>query len=303
MGKLTNNHGLPRPVADAIQPDTYFACGSADYSATSLIQSPRQLQLSKRHRHELQKDVTDMWAFFIGNCVHEKLERELKRYPERYLIERKITEFDMGRKVVAKFDAYDMETKVLYDHKTSKIGARAAKKLWTEFKKEWEDQLNINAYFLEREGYEVDTLGISLVFTDWKPLMAKFKSADEYPEAPSVELHAPAATFDERKKFYEERLALHIAHEDTPDDELPYCTEEECWASDPSWRVENKKTGRSRKNCKSELEAHAWMEQNIKPAQLANYHIIKKEGSRLKCEAFCDCAPFCNQYKEYMANK
>jgi len=35
----------------------------------------------------------------------------------------------------------------------------------------------------------------------------------------------------------------------------------------------------------------------------ADYEIDVREGGRTRCEGFCQVAPFCDQYKQYLANK
>lgn len=301
---LTNNFCMPEIMEDVIQPKPYMGCGGADYSATSLIQSPRQVQLYKRHIKDVQEDLTDHWAFFLGSAIHEMIERTLERYfPTKYLVERKVTRFDLGRRVVMKVDAHDIEKCRVYDHKTAKIGNRKDISLWTEFKQEWKDQLMINAYFLEEEGYPVKELCINQIFLDWKPYTAKMMKANEYPQAPAVELVVPAPSQEERKKFYLERLQMHIDAENIPDDELPYCTMEECWASNDKWSVQLKSTGRSRKLCDTREEAEAWFKSNIRPTSAGGYEIVLRPACRLKCDAFCSVAPYCNQYQEYLNGK
>lgn len=299
-----NNSGLAPMVADAMQPAPYLPCGGSDYSATSLIQSPRELQLKKRHKHEYAatKDIKDDWVLFIGNAVHSAIEKELeKKYPTRYMVERKITRHDMGRRVVAKFDAHDVERGVLADHKTTRIGnRRGSPELWEEMKPEHKKQLMLNAFFLMKEGYEVKELAINNTFLDWQPGVAKFCKADVYPQAPSIEITEPCPSFEECEAYYFERLNAHIAAENIPDDALPQCTPEECWQSETVWAIENKATGRSRKNCSTRKEAEEFFADKLTPTTRKTHHIVERKGTRTKCDMFCDAAPYCNQYAEYL---
>ena len=43
----TNKYRLPKAFEDALQPQPYDPVGASDYSATSLIDSPRYVQLYK----------------------------------------------------------------------------------------------------------------------------------------------------------------------------------------------------------------------------------------------------------------
>ena len=297
---LTNKHGLPDTIADAMQPRPYVGCGGSDYSATSLIRSPRQVQLERRYKKDIEEDLVDHWSFFMGNAIHSALERELdSRYPTRYLVERKVTRCDLDRRVVMKVDVHDIEKQLTIDHKTSKIGARANSKLWTEFKEDWKKQLMINAFFLEEEGFPVKELAINQIFLDWKPFTASVKSADDYPKTPVVELKIHCPPQEERRKYYMERLQFHIDHENTPDDELPLCTPEECWESPGCWAVQSKNTGAARKCCDTKEEADVWLLNNLTATTQKSYEVVERKGGRMKCEAFCSVNKFCNQYKEW----
>lgn len=51
----------------------------------------------------------------------------------------------------------------LYDHKTTTTWVHGK-----EMKDEWVQQLNLNAYFLEKEGYPVDDVAINAIYVDWR---------------------------------------------------------------------------------------------------------------------------------------
>ena len=172
----TNKYHLPKAFEDALQPQPYDPVGASDYSATSLIDSPRYVQLYKRHKHEIVEDLMDQWYVWRGNAVHHEMESALSKNP-RYLVERKVTRFDKPdgsdesayRRVVAKFDLYDKETQTLSDWKTCSAYMHGS-----TGKKEWIDQLNINAYFLEKEGYPVKDVAINAIYMDWRPQSGRY---------------------------------------------------------------------------------------------------------------------------------
>ena len=90
---LTNSKGIPDIFQNALQPEPYDPVGASDYSVTTLIQSPRQVQLYKRHKDKIVEDSVDLWARFRGNAIHHELEQNLTTNP-RYIVERKILRFD-----------------------------------------------------------------------------------------------------------------------------------------------------------------------------------------------------------------
>jgi len=282
---MTNNHDMPSITIDWFSDPKHVFTGRADYSATTLIQSPRQVRLHKRHRHEVETDIRDSYLAKLGNILHEDMERKLKHHG--YATEAKLTEVIMGRKLVAIVDAY--KDGVVYDHKTTKCGNMGT----TKMKPEWEQQLNINSYMLRKQGVPADLLAIHLVYLDWKPTMAKLNK--DYPQSPTALLTCTAWSFEEQDKFIRERLTLHKANEDAEDAELPHCTMEERWENPPQIAV-TRQTGSCAKLCSTEEEAEAY----IKMRGLNNVKLVHRPSQRTKCKLFCDYAHLCNQYKEYL---
>lgn len=297
VAELVNEKGMPKIFFDAVKPSPYDAVGASDYSATSLIMSPRQLQLLKRHRTEITEDVYNWWSLFIGNAIHHELEFGLKSNPN-YIIERKYTRFDGSddkdpstyRRVVAKLDAYDKERKLLSDHKTTTTFIHGK-----ELKPEWIQQLNINAYFLEKEGYPVENVAINAIYKDWRESSGKYKSYSDYPALPIEEYIVKAWPMKEREEFYKERLALHIAEENTPDDKLPPCSSEYTWEKPCSYAVYKIGSDKATKLCSSLAEAKEYM--RYKKMSPSMYDIEYRPGECTRCEKFCNVRDFCNQYK------
>lgn len=296
MNLLTNNNGLPQIMHDAMQNTAYDAVGGSDYSATTLIQSPRKVQLTKRHKDKIQEDILDRWAAFRGTAMHSELERGLKGNP-RYIVERKYVRFDKPeggtedqfRRIASKLDAYDKETKTLFDHKTTTTFIHGK-----EMKDEWIHQLNINAYFLEKEGYPVDDICINAIYLDWRKNSARYKD-DKYPATPAAEFRTAAWPMEWREKFYLDRLGKHVAAETLADDELPECTQEEMWEKPAKFAVYKPGADRATKLCDTREEAEAY----IANKKLYGYKIEHRPGERTMCENYCSCRDFCNQYKKW----
>ena len=293
--ELTNRAGLPSIFQAALQPGEYDPVGASDYSATTLIQSPRQVQLFKRHKDDIVEDSLDMWARFRGNAIHKELEASLKNNP-RFIVERKVTRFDKPtdgdestyRRVVAKLDAYDKESQCLSDHKTTTTFIHGK-----EAKPEWIQQLNLNAYFLEKDGYPVKDVAINAIYMDWRPNSGRYKD-DEYPRTPFNEIRMRAWPMDRRERFYKERLAAHVAAESIPDDQLPPCSTEELWARPAKYAVYKKGAAKATRLLDSQAEA----EQYMRFKRLGNDYAIEfRPGECTRCEKYCAVKQWCNQYK------
>ena len=102
---------------------------------------------------------------------------------------------------------------------------------------------------------------------------------------------------------------LHIATEDLPDDKLPACTREERWERfNGGHQVEyaimkNAKANRAMKLVKTNIE-DAFMEvQSLKGITKESF-IEVRYAQRTRCEKWCQCKDYCNDYKSYaMAKK
>lgn len=293
----TNKYRLPKAFEDALQPQPYDPVGASDYSATSLIDSPRYVQLYKRHKHEIVEDLMDQWYVWRGNAVHHEMESALSKNP-KYLVERKVTRFDKPdggdestyRRVVAKFDLYDKETQTLSDWKTCSAYMHGS-----TGKKEWIDQLNINAYFLEKEGYPVKDVAINAIYMDWRPQSGRYKD-DKYPDLPFNEFRFRVLPLEERESYYKERLRLHVEAESCSDDMLPVCTPDECWEKPAKYAVYKVGAAKATKLCDTREEADEY----IRHKRLGSeYKVEFRPGERTRCEKYCPVKQWCNQYKSW----
>ena len=56
--KLTNNYNLPETIVNVLKRPTYSK-GKANISATELLNSPRVVQLKRRHWDDIEEDAAD----------------------------------------------------------------------------------------------------------------------------------------------------------------------------------------------------------------------------------------------------
>ena len=62
--KLTNNYNLPETIVNVLKRPTYSK-GKANISATELLNSPRVVQLKRKHWDDIEEDAADMvWSLF-----------------------------------------------------------------------------------------------------------------------------------------------------------------------------------------------------------------------------------------------
>ena len=292
---------IPQIIKDALYTDLHSEDGDRmfEYSATRLCKSPRQLQLEQRHAKEMDTpEIINIWYTFAGHAMHDFLENRLKNNP-RYLVEKRIIRFDKPlngteqdyRRVGAKFDAYDKETKTLSDHKTTTTYIYGK-----EMKDEWIKQLMINAYFLEKEGYPVEKVAINAIYMDWRDSKLKYAKEGEYPPAPCTTFEMPCWSMEDREHLYRSLLTEHVEAESIPDDQLPYCSKEYCWESGGCFAVYRPGAAKAIRLCSTEEEAKSY----IKYKNLTgDIRIEERPPTRRRCKDYCSAAPFCNQYKDW----
>ena len=286
--------GAPSTFINAIlTEDTKDHLEGIDYSVTTLLSSPREVQLIKRHKKELpERNLSNRLATFVGSAIHNAIENSVKGHPD-YLIEYRM-EFDEevnGKivKIAGTCDMYDKVNKRLIDHKTTTTFMYN-----TELKPEWVEQLNTYAYLLRRQGFEVEKLTINCIYKDWRPSAGRYKEG-EYPEYPVMEFNFDPWPNDVAKDFYERKLREHVQAEPIEDAELPTCDINHMWAKPSAYAVYRPGAAKAIRLLPSLKEA----EQYIKNKRLDGCKIEHRVGERTKCEKYCQAAPFCNQFQKW----
>jgi hypothetical protein len=292
MATLTNYSRLPDMMVAALSRNEH-EMGNSNYSITQLIKSPRMLQLSRRHTEEVTRDAVDMWNSFIGTCVHGGIYDKIKDN-EDYIVEKRI-EMQVGDKTIGGTpDVVQKSTKTIFDHKTMQTSA-----FGLEVKPDYEAQLNIYAYMLEQQGIPIDNLFINAIYLDWRLAAAKSAEPGKYPEAPVRLVPVPKWSKESVESYIEGRVAIHSAAELLEDSELPECSAEECWESQQKLAIYRPGGLRALKLCNNYREVDDWLIWKKIPKREIN--IVDRPRTRRRCEMYCDAAPFCNQYKEWLA--
>ena len=275
--------------------------GDSQYSVTQLLKTPRQLQLYRRHKDWVTRDAVDMWNTFIGHCVHGGIYQSVKGNPD-YILEKRV-EHNVGEITIGGTpDAYQISTKTLFDHKTMQTSAYGL-----EVKDGYEEQMNIYAYILELQGFEVENIMLNVIYLDWRIAAAKYAEQGKYPPAPVALIPIKKWSRDVVESFIDSRVALHRAAELLDDHELPDCSAEDCWESEQKLAVYRKGFNggpsgvRALKLCNNNREVSDWVA--WKKMSMKDLVVVDRPRTRRKCEMYCDAAPFCNQYKEWKAGQ
>jgi len=294
MADLTNRLGIPELMFKAVSVNNH-SNGGAEFSATQLCKPPRILQLERRHKDELQNDVSDFWNSFVGSGVHGNIYNALKNDEDFILETQYFIEMD-GVQISGSPDCYHKPTKTLFDHKTMQTTA-----FGLEAKPEYEQQLNIYAYILEQNGIEVDNLFINAIYLDWRKAACKYADPTKYPMAPGRLVSVHKWSKDKIESFIKERIALHKSQEKVADEDLIPCLATEMWERPAKYAVQRKGALKAMKLTDSETEARLYIRD--KKLSTPDYAILFRPGSRMRCEQYCSAAPFCNKYIEWINNR
>jgi len=198
---LTNKHNLPEAFRNFEKRNPHTS-GGADYTVTTLIDSPRISSLKELHGDEVDEDVSDRIMAILGTAVHKILETGVGygETPEQRF------HTEVGGVEIS--GQVDLQTEcsngvLLSDYKTT--SAFVVQK-FPHGKPEHERQLNTYAYLARRNGVKVSGLEVVAIIRDWSDGNARRSS--EYPENPVVRI--PIRMWDkaEAEEYVIGRVAL-----------------------------------------------------------------------------------------------
>lgn len=295
--KLTNVNNLPETIINVIRRPQYSK-GKSNMSVTELLNSPRIVQLKRKHWDELTEDASDMvWSIF-GTAIHGVLEHGKG---DNHIVEQRIhIELD-GINISGAIDLQELTEDgiTLSDYKTTSAWAVMNEK------QDWHNQLNSYAYLVEKaKKIPVVKLQIVAIVRDWNRRDAATR--DGYPKAPIVVIDIPVWPFEEREAYIRRRISLHgdAMFEMETDGEMPECTPEETWEKPTTYALKKDGNVRAKSVHETREAAETALAAATEKAKKGEKFLIEvREGGRTRCESFCQVAPYCQQHQEYLSTK
>jgi hypothetical protein len=277
-----------------------------DYSATTIIDSPRRVALYNRYGDALAHTPESQVASLIGTAVHEKVEKLLHLanvVNPQYWIEKSMAVpiemygdangYSALRLLGGKPDAFVPEDKHLIDIKTCKTW----KIIYDPNKEEWTKQTNVYRWMLGQKGKEIRKITVVAFFLDWVESQALRRH--DYPQAPVVEYEIDVWPMEEAEQFVYDRMHLHYDCEEVEDDMLPACTPEEMWEDETKFAL--MKDEKAKKAMKVFHDARDLPEAVrmacALPKVTANSFIEIRHGQRKRCNRYCGVTQHCNLYQ------
>ena len=323
--KITNNYNISLSLAVWLLHDEYDYVNEPNYiSVTTLMKPLRHIILPRRIPRELvETDVSDFIARALGHSLHDSIEKSwvkgykrslaLLGYPEKviervlinptpeelastpnaipiYLEQRAKKTVEVNGKTWTVGGKFDMVAEgIVHDNKSTSAYT------WVYGGRDEEHQQQGSLYrWLNPDKITEDFIRINYIFTDWQKAQAK--QNPNYPQKRVESKDIVLLSEAEVQRWVEWKLQLVMKYWDAPERDIPNCTDEELWMSDPKFKYyadPAKTSGRSTKNFDSLLEANAFK------AEKGNKGIvITVPGEPKRCD-YCDAFPICTQKDRY----
>lgn len=298
--KITNRYGLPEAIVRGARiQNAKYDKGNSQRSATQLIRSPRIDILREAHFHEMETDISDDWWALFGSAVHHIL--EMGKGPNQIVEERLFLDVS-GWTISGQADIQEAMPDgsiSISDYKVTTAFAITVD--GDDGKPEWEAQLNILAYLVEKnKGIPVSNVEIVAIVRDWQRREAQ--ADPTYPIAPVVRLPMRLWSMEEREAYILERVAMHqeAAFLHAADEDLPLCTDKDRWMRGEKWAVQKPNAKRATRVFDTQEEAWEFLKEKDDP----KYEVVHNTGRPVRCEGnYCGVAEWCSQYQRELNNE
>lgn len=304
MRILTNKHGLPKPIMNALKNDKYVKRGNI--SVTSLIDAPRIVIGRKFFKYE--EDMADMlWSLF-GTAMHKVVELGCEKdmdYLNELQLEYTLVIDGVEYVLTGTTDLYNKESKRLSDLKNTSV--------WKYMKgvkqdDDWVKQTNVYAALLRNQTkLEVESISIIAVFRDFSSMKASLEK--DYPKCQVTEIMLPVFSQEKMLNYIKQRMELHFREErnfylNESDFEnlsdklelLPKCTDKEKWKSETVLKVKKPGATRALKNFtiktdKDKEECIKYFNEKLSAGE--NVGIEEVKGESRRCKEYCPLRYYC----------
>lgn len=320
LQRYTRVSEVPLSLAVFLATDTYDHNDDPQtISATTLIKPLRQIILGSRiPLSEAMIELPQMVSSRMGSAIHDAIDRAWKTnyrqamqelgYPEKIInrisinpkpeditpetipvyLEQRISR-QLGKwNISGKFDF--IGEGLVEDFKSTSVYSYLSGS-------------NDNNYILQGSIYRwlnpdiitQDRMAIRFIFTDWSAAKAR---AD--PNYPPNRFHSKVfdlKPLNETENFIKQKLSLIDQYWDAPEDEIPECTDEELWRSEPIFKYYKnpEKMSRSTKNFTSMQEARLRLAEDG-----GKGIVVEKPGEVTACK-YCSAFSICTQKDSLIA--
>lgn len=328
--RITNSSGIDLPLAVWLAHDDYdYITGVDNYiSATTLMKPLRHIILPPRVPAGLRAmDVADMIATSLGHAIHDSIEKSWKQghrraltllgYPEDvveqiainptpeerrasnsmipvYLEQRAMRTIDINGVTYTIGGKFDFVAEgITNDFKSTSVWS------WIKGSRDEEHRLQGSLYkWIHPDKITEDYIRIHYLFTDWQKAEKK-RNPDTYPNRIEKK-DVPLLTVQETENWIRNKLLLIEKHKNSPEDQIPECTDEELWRSAPQHRYFSDPAKASDPNARSTRNFDDLNEARRFMAEKGGKGVIvTKPGEVKRCD-YCAAYEICSQKDRYL---
>ena len=324
--KITNTSDVSLPLAVWLINDEYdYIKTEKPYiSVTTLMKPLRQILLPERVPPEARtSDVVDYISRAMGNSMHSAIEKawtgnyarslallgypqgvidrvminpsdeELDAHPDPipiYLEQRVLKDIN-GWTVGGKFDM--IADGIVQDFKSTSVWG------WVNGTRDEDHILQGSLYrWLNPDKITGDFIRINYIFTDWAKMMV---NSPNYPPRKVMHKDIRLWSIEDTEKWVISKLNEIAKYKNTPEQQLPKCSDEELWRSDPVFKYysdpakASDPTAKSTKNFSSRREADQYK------AEKGKGIVVEKPGEVKAC-GYCAGFDACTQKNQYFSS-
>lgn len=150
--------------------------------------------------------------------------------------------------------------------------------------------------WLDPKKIHQDQMDIHYIFTDWKGALAK--SDPNYPPRRFHTQSYQLLSLPETENFIRQKLTLIEKYFDAPEEEIPLCSDDDLWRSEPVFKYYKNptKTARSTKNFDNKQDAY------LRLSEDGNVGIVKEVPGQATACKYCPAFAACSQKDQLIAS-
>lgn len=143
-----------------------------------------------------------------------------------------------------------------------------------------------------------ETMAIQFIFKDWM----KFKANDpKYPSSMLMEKSYTLNSISDTEQFIKRKLFAIDMHKDTPEPQLPECTDKELWRGSPVWKYyKNPESAALKKRATKNFDTP--QEANLRFVQDGSIGLVVENKPQPTACLYCNVSGSCTQKDKYIAD-
>lgn len=299
--KITNRHNLPE-VFERFNSERPYSKGDAEYSVTTLIDSPQIARLRDKHADEIEEDVADQVMSILGTAVHEILQVGV---PENALAEKRFFATINGTRISGQIDLITAtpDGYIITDYKTTRA---ASLQFNPEGKPEWIHQLNTYSALCLLNIEEIEEMFRGVVDFDPPPVIAGVEIIailrdwtaaqaarnPDYPQASVVRIPITMWSGSDSYAYISERIDAHRHGEETN------CSAQERWAGNAEFAVYEFTQANTRRKRATKLFDNRTDAETFSMTRDGTTLIEERPQIFRRCEGnYCGVSQFCQQHR------